>query len=144
MLALSAVGTFQYVIVGNRVRADLIREQAAVHAADARALEQRAAEAQSNRYEQPLSEVTEVLAAIAERPDTLDVAVLDVDGSVLASPRAGQVGVVRTDPLLAKVARTHKPVDGAASGNGAPMPTSPACTCSGATCCSPSTARAAR
>ena len=60
-----------------------------------------------------------MLAAIAERPDTLDVAVLDVDGSVLASPRAGQVGVLRTDPLLAKVARTHKPVAGAASGDGA-------------------------
>ena len=34
VLALSAVGTFQYFIVGNRVQADLIREHAAVHAAD--------------------------------------------------------------------------------------------------------------
>jgi diguanylate cyclase (GGDEF)-like protein/PAS domain S-box-containing protein len=116
ILALSAVGTFQYFIVGNRVEADLIREHAAVHAADARSLEQRAAAAQNNRYEQPLSEVTEVLAAIAERPDTLDVAVLDVDGSVLASPVAGQVGVVRTDPLLRKAVRSHRPVDGEPAG----------------------------
>ena len=116
ILALSAVGTFQYVIVGNRVAADLIREHAAVHAADARSLESRAAAAQNNRYERPLSEVTEVLAAIAERPDTQDVAVLDVDGSVLASPVAGQVGVVRTDPLLRKAARSHKPVDGEPAG----------------------------
>jgi HAMP domain-containing protein len=86
VLALSAVGTFQYFIVGNRVEADLIREHAAVHAADARSLELRAAAAQNNRYERPLSEVTEVLAAIAERPDTQDVAVLDMDGTVLAAP----------------------------------------------------------
>ena len=50
VLALSAVGTFQYFIVGNRVEADLIREHAAVHAADARSLERRAAAAQNNRY----------------------------------------------------------------------------------------------
>ena len=116
ILALSAVGTFQYFIVGNRVQADLIREHAAVHAADARSLESRAAAAQNNRYERPLSEVTEVLAAIAERPDTQDVAVLDVDGSVLASPVAGQVGVVRTDPLLRKAVRSHKPVEGEPAG----------------------------
>jgi diguanylate cyclase (GGDEF)-like protein len=118
ILALSAVGTFQYFIVGNRVQADLIREHAAVHAADARSLELRAAAAQNNRYERPLSEVTEVLAAIAERPDTQDVAVLDLDGSVLASPVAGQVGVVRTDPLLRKAARSRKPVEGEAAGGG--------------------------
>src|SRR3954462_7435718 len=116
ILALSAVGTFQYFIVGNRVQADLIREHAAVHAADARSLELRAAAAQNNRYERPLSEVTEVLAAIAERSDTLDVAVLDLDGSVLASPTAGQVGVVRTDPLLRKAARSREPVEGEAAG----------------------------
>src|SRR4051812_18020656 len=116
ILALSAVGTFQYFIVGNRVQADLIREHAAVHAADARSLERRAAAAENNRYERPLSEVTEVLAAIAERPDTQDVAVLDLDGSVLASPVAGQVGVVRTDPLLRKAARSHEPVEGERTG----------------------------
>src|ERR1044072_4077456 len=76
ILALSAVGTFQYFIVGNRVQADLIREHAA-----ARSPEPPPAATQTNRYERPLSEVTEVLAAIAERPDTEDVAVLDVDGS---------------------------------------------------------------
>ena len=109
ILALSAVGTFQYFIVGNRVQADLIREHAAVHAADARSLESRAAAAQNNRYERPLSEVTEVLAAIAERPDTQDVAVLDVDGSVLASPVAGQVGVVAPTRCCARPrARTSR------------------------------------
>ena len=70
VLALGAVGTFQYFVVGERVESDLIREHAAVHAADARSLEQRArARREGNRYEQPLSEVTEVMAAIAERPD---------------------------------------------------------------------------
>ena len=77
ILALSAVGTFQYFVVGKRVEHDLIREHAAVHAADARSLEQRAEEAEGNRYQSPLSEVTKVLAAIAERPDTRDVAVLE-------------------------------------------------------------------
>jgi diguanylate cyclase (GGDEF)-like protein len=118
LLALGAVGTFQYYVVGQRVESDLIREHAAVHAADARSLERRAEAAQHNRYEQPLSEVTEVLAAIGERPDTLDVAVLDLDGTVLASPRAGQVGVLYTDPLVKKVVTTRKPVAGAASGHG--------------------------
>ena len=42
VLALGAVGTFQYFVVGGRVEDDLIREHAAVHAADTRALEQRA------------------------------------------------------------------------------------------------------
>jgi diguanylate cyclase (GGDEF)-like protein len=118
VLALSAVGTFQYFIVGDRVESDLIREHAAVHAADARSLEQRAAAAQNNRYEQPLSEVTEVLAAIAQRPDTLDVALLDLDGTVLASPRPGQVGVVKNDPLLRRVAHTHKPLSGVPTADG--------------------------
>jgi diguanylate cyclase (GGDEF)-like protein/PAS domain S-box-containing protein len=118
VLALSAVGAFQYVIVGNRVESDLIRQHAAVHAADARSLQKRAEEAQHTRYEQPLSEVTEVLTAIAERPDTDDVALLDADGSVLASPVAGQVGVLRHDPLLQKAAKTDRSVDGAASGGG--------------------------
>ncbi len=118
VLALGLVGTLQYAVVGQRVEKDLIREHAAVHAADARSLERRAAAAQDNRYERPLSEVTEVLAAIGERPDTLDVAVLDVDGTVLASPRAGQVGVLNTDPLVKQVARTHRPVNGAPSGDG--------------------------
>ena len=112
VLALSAVGTFQYFIVGQRVEHDLIREHAAVHAADARSLEQRAEEAEGNRYQSPLSEVTKVLAAIAERPDTVDVAVLETDGTVLISPIAGQVGVLRTDPLLDKVVRTGKPIAG--------------------------------
>ena len=143
VLALSAVGTFQYFIVGNRVQADLIREHAAVHAADARSLEPRAAAAQSNRYERPLSEVTEVLAAIAERPDTQDVAVLDVDGSVLASPIAGQVGA-RPHRRAAAEGRAH-----AQAGRGEPparsaTPTSRRCACSGGACCSPSTARATR
>jgi diguanylate cyclase (GGDEF)-like protein len=118
VLALSAVGGFQYFIVGKRVEHDLIREHAAVHAADARSLEQRAAEAQDNRYQRPLSEVTELLVAIAQRPDTIDVAILDVDGTVLASPTAGQVGIVRTDPLLKRAARTRKTIEGVAAGNG--------------------------
>ena len=118
VLALGAVGTFQYVVVGQRVEHDLIREHAAVHAADARSLEQRAEEAEGNRYESPLSEVTEVLAAIAERPDTIDVAVLEADGTVLVSPIAGQVGVLRTDPLVKKVARTHRPVTGVPASDG--------------------------
>ena len=42
VLALGAVGTFQYFVVGGRVENDLIREHAAVHAADTRALEHRA------------------------------------------------------------------------------------------------------
>src|SRR5215207_5187571 len=109
VLALSAVGAFQYVIVGDRVESDLIREHAAVHAADARALEERAADAEDNRYESPLSEVTKVLAAIAGRPDTVDVAVLETDGTVLVSPIAGQVGLPRADPLVKQVGRTHKP-----------------------------------
>ena len=115
ILALSAVGTFQYFIVGKRVEHDLIREHAAVHAADARSLEQRAEEAEGNRYQSPLSEVTKVLAAIAERPDTIDVTVLETDGTVLISPIAGQVGVLREDPLVTQVARTHKPVTGVAA-----------------------------
>src|SRR4051812_45054955 len=73
VLALGAVGTVQYFIVGARVRQDLVREQAAVHAADARAMERRVAEVAGNRYQQPLSEVAELLQAIAQRPDTLDV-----------------------------------------------------------------------
>ena len=89
ILALSAVGTFQYFVVGKRVEHDLIREHAAVHAADARSLEQRAEEAEGNRYQSPLSEVTKVLAAIAERPDTRDVAVLETDGTVLDLPDRG-------------------------------------------------------
>jgi diguanylate cyclase (GGDEF)-like protein/PAS domain S-box-containing protein len=118
VLALGAVGTFQYFVVGQRVESDLIREHAAVHAADARSLEQRAAETRGNRYEQPLSEVTELLEAIAERPDTLEVVVTQTDGTVLASPLAGQVGTSRSDPLLRKVARTRKPVAGVPSGDG--------------------------
>jgi diguanylate cyclase (GGDEF)-like protein len=118
VLALSAVGIFQYVVVGNRVESDLIREHAAVHAADARSLEERAKVAEGDRYQSPLSEVTEVLAAIAQRPDTVDVALLDIDGSVLAAPTAGQVGVLRTDPLLKKAARTGKPITGVPSADG--------------------------
>jgi hypothetical protein len=38
VLALGAVGTFQYFVVGGRIEDDLIREHAAVHAADTRAL----------------------------------------------------------------------------------------------------------
>ena len=116
VLALSAVGTFQYFVVGNRVEHDLIREHAAVHAADGRSLEQRAEEAEGNRYQSPLSEVTKVLAAIAERPDTLEVAVLETDGTVLISPIAGQVGVLKHDPLLKRVVRTRKAVSGVPSG----------------------------
>jgi len=117
ILALSAVGTFQYFIVGQRVEHDLIREHAAVHAADARSLEQRAKEAEGNRYQSPLSEVTKVLAAIAERPDTREVAVLETDGTVLISPIAGQVGVLRTDPLVKQVARTQQAVTGVTAGH---------------------------
>ena len=118
VLALGAVGTFQYFVVGERVESDLIREHAAVHAADARSLEQRAEETEGNRYEQPLSEVTELMAAIQARPDTLDVVVTERDGTVLASPVAGQVGIERADPLLRKVARTGRPLEGVAAGAG--------------------------
>jgi diguanylate cyclase (GGDEF)-like protein len=119
VLALGAVGTFQYFVVGQRVEDDLIREHAAVHAADARSLERRADAVEGNQYQSPLSEVTELLAAIQERPDTVDVAVVEKDGSVLASPRAGQVGTVRSDPLLRKVGRTGRPIAGAKSAGGA-------------------------
>src|SRR4051794_36393350 len=71
VLALGAVGVFQYFVVGNRVERDLIREHAAVHAADGRTLERRAQETRGSRYEQPLSEIAELTAAIAERPDTV-------------------------------------------------------------------------
>ena len=116
VLALGAVGTFQYFVVGGRVEDDLIREHAAVHAADTRALEHRAEAAAGDRYSSPLSEVSELLTALAERPDTVDVVVVDKDGSVLASPIAGQVGTHRSDPLLHRVARTGKPVAGAPDG----------------------------
>ena len=105
VLALGAVGTFQYFVVGQRVESDLIREHAAVHAADARSLEQRAEETEGNRYEQPLSEVTELMAAIQARPDTLDVVVTEQDGTVLASPVAGQVGIERYRPAAAARSR---------------------------------------
>jgi diguanylate cyclase (GGDEF)-like protein len=118
VLALGAVGAFQYVIVGDRVKRDLIREHAAVHAADARSLEERAAEVEGNEYVSPLGEVTELLSAILARPDTVDVAVVEADGSVLASPIAGQVGMERTDPLLRQVIRTGRPIAGVAAANG--------------------------
>src|SRR6476619_5536576 len=91
VLALGGVGAFQYFVVGKRVERDLIREHAAVHAADARTIERRAREAQGSRYQQPLSEVTELMGGIQERPDTLDVVITERDGTVLASPAAGQV-----------------------------------------------------
>jgi diguanylate cyclase (GGDEF)-like protein len=116
VLALGAVGTFQYFVVGGRVAHDLIREHAAVHAADTRALEHRAEAAAGDRYSSPLSEVTNLLTALAERPDTIDVVVVDKDGAVLASPIAGQVGTHRDDPLLRQVARTGKPVAGIPEG----------------------------
>ena len=118
VLALGAVGTFQYFVVGGRVENDLIREHAAVHAADTRALEHRAEAAAGDRYSSPLSEVAELLSALAERPDTDDVVVTDREGAVLASPIAGQVGTSRTDPLLRQVARTGRPVAGVADGKG--------------------------
>ena len=118
VLALGAVGTFQYFVVGGRIEHDLIREQAAVHAADTRALEHRAVEAAGNRFTSPLSEVTELLTALAERPDTLDVVVVDQNGAVLASPVAGQVGTYRSDPLLLQVARTGRAIAGARSAHG--------------------------
>ena len=118
VLALGAVGTFQYFVVGGRIENDLIREHAAVHAADTRVLTRRAIAAEGNRFESPLSEVSELLGALAERPDTLDLVVVDKDGSVLASPTAGQVGTHRADPLLRQVARTGMPVAGALSADG--------------------------
>jgi diguanylate cyclase (GGDEF)-like protein len=118
LLALGAVGVFQYFVVGGRIERDLVREHAAVHAADTRALEARAAAAQGDRYQAPLSEVSQLLSAIAERPDTLDVVVVENDGTVLASPNAGQVGTHRADPLLRKVARTGRPVMGAPADGG--------------------------
>ena len=119
VLALGAVGTFQYFVVGQRVEHDLIREHAAVHAADTRSLERRADAVEGNQYQSPLSEVTQLLAAIQERPDTLEVAVVEKDGSVLASPLAGQVGTVRKDPLLRKVGRSGHAIAGAPSEGGA-------------------------
>jgi diguanylate cyclase (GGDEF)-like protein len=116
VLALGAVGTFQYFVVGGHVEKDLIREHAAVHAADTRALEHRAEAAAGDRYSSPLSEVAELLSALAERPDTDDVVVVDKDGNVLASPIAGQVGTHRDDPLLRRVARTGRPVAGLPDG----------------------------
>ena len=116
VLALGAVGTFQYFVVGGRVEKDLIREHAAVHAADTRALEHRAEAAAGDRYSSPLSEVSELLSALAERPDTDDVVVTDKEGAVIASPIAGQVGTYRTDPLLRQVARTGRPVAGVPDG----------------------------
>ena len=118
VLALGAVGTFQYFVVGGRVEKDLIREHAAVHAADTRALEHRAEAAAGDRYSSPLSEVSELLSALAERPDTDDVVVTDKEGAVIASPIAGQVGTYRTDPLLRKVARSGRPVAGVPDGKG--------------------------
>ena len=118
VLALGAVGTFQFFVVGGRIEHDLIHEHAAVHAADTRAIERRAAAAEGDRYQAPLSEVSQLLSAIAERPDTLDVVVVDKEGSVLASPLAGQVGTERSDPRLRRVARTGRPVRGATSNNG--------------------------
>jgi diguanylate cyclase (GGDEF)-like protein len=118
VLALGAVGTFQYFVVGARIEHDLVREEAAVHAADTRALEQRAVDAAGDRYTSPLSELTELLTAIAERPDTLDVVVTEKDGTVLASPLAGAVGTSRSDPLLRQVGRTGKAVAGARSADG--------------------------
>jgi diguanylate cyclase (GGDEF)-like protein len=118
VLALGAVGIFQYFVVGGRIERDLIREHAAVHAADTRALERRAAAAEGDRYQAPLSEVSQLLAAIAERPDTLDVVVVEKDGTVLASPIAGQVGTQRSDPLLRQVGATGRPVAGALTDHG--------------------------
>jgi diguanylate cyclase (GGDEF)-like protein/PAS domain S-box-containing protein len=118
VLALGVVGTFQYFVVGGRIENDLIRQHAAVHAADTRALTRRAEAAAGDKYQSPLSEVSELLSAVAERPDTLDVVVVDKDGTVLASPIAGQVGTHRSDPLLRKVARTGVPVAGALSRDG--------------------------
>src|SRR3712207_9530978 len=66
-LALGAVGAFQYFEVGGRIEQDLIREHAAVHAADARTIEATNAEARTNAYESPLTEITELLEAIAEQ-----------------------------------------------------------------------------
>jgi len=118
VLALGAVGTFQYFVVGARVENDLIREHAAVHAADTRALEHRAEAAAGDRYSSPLSEVAELLSALAERPDTDDVVVTDKEGAVLASPIAGQVGTYRLDPQLRQVALTGTPVAGVPDGKG--------------------------
>ncbi|MEA2133601.1 MAG: hypothetical protein QOC68_1510 [Solirubrobacteraceae bacterium] len=118
VLALGAVGTFQYFVVGSRIEHDLVREHAAVHAADTRALTRRAEAAAGDRYQAPLSEVSQLLSAIAERPDTLDVVVVEKDGTVLASPTAGQVGTRRSDPLLRQVGRTGVPVAGARSADG--------------------------
>ena len=118
VLALGAVGAFQYFVVGARIENDLLREHAAVHAADTRTLTRQAAAAAGSEYEQPLSEVSELLSALAERPDTLDVVVVEKDGTVVASPIAGQVGTHRSDPLLRQVARTGVPVKGALSTDG--------------------------
>jgi diguanylate cyclase (GGDEF)-like protein len=119
VLALGAVGTFQYFVVGDRIAHDLIREHAAVHAADARTLERQAAEAEHERYQSPLTEVSQLVKAIAERPDTVDVVVAEKDGTVLVAPTAGQVGTQRRDSLLRRVARTGRPVEGARTDGGA-------------------------
>ena len=144
ILALSAVGTFQYFIVGNRVQADLIREHAAVHAADARSLELRAAAAQNNRYERPLSEVTEVLAAIAERPDTQDVARARRrrQRAGLAARRPGRRGAHR--PAAAQGRALAQAGRGRARRRGAQRLHHADAPARARACCSPSTARATR
>ncbi len=96
-IALVVAGTFQFFFVGEQVRRKLISEEAQVHAADARTLEQRSMEAAGTSAFQ-LSEGEQVVSAIASRPDIKDVVVVDRDGAVLIGSRAGQVGTVRSEP----------------------------------------------
>ncbi|HYM58112.1 MAG TPA: EAL domain-containing protein [Solirubrobacteraceae bacterium] len=119
VLALGGVGTFQYFFLGGQIRRDLVSDQAELHEADARSLERRAAEAQVN-VESPLSEATEVIVAIASRPNMRDVLLVDGDGAVLIGSKAGQVGRHRSDAKLRLVARSGREYRGVRpSGSGA-------------------------
>jgi diguanylate cyclase (GGDEF)-like protein/PAS domain S-box-containing protein len=102
-LALGVVGAFQFFFVGDQVRRDLIRKEAQVSAADARTVERRAEEAAQGN-ESPVSEVTEVVSAIASRPNILDAEVVDRSGFVLTGSRAGQVGTKLSDAKLFRAA----------------------------------------
>ena len=110
-LALCVVGAFQFFFVGDRVRRDLIAKEARVHLADARTLEQRVKEAVSSQVFQ-FSEGTQVVSAIASRPDIEDVVVVDRDGIVVIGSRAGQVGTELTEPKLRRAASSGRRYDG--------------------------------
>lgn len=111
VLALGVVGAFQFFFVDDQVLRDLIRKQAEVHAADGRTLEQRVEEVAPSREFQ-LSEGTQVISAIASRPDIEDVVVVDRDGVVVIGSRAGEVGTERAEPHLRAALGEGRPLAG--------------------------------